>query len=72
MKTIAVITPSERDFRMHVLQQTQTEKETEFIHIQSLNSVYGKRYNGHVSITNIAKMPNLNQVVENVKLRTVE
>lgn len=69
MKTIAVITPSYRDFRMYELQQMQTEKETKFIHIQSLNSCYGVTINDHVSITNSAKMSNLNQIQEQLNLR---
>ncbi len=69
MKTIAVITPSDRDFRMYELQQIQTEKETKFIHIQSLDSCYGISINDHVSITNSAKMSNLNQIQEQLNLR---
>lgn len=62
MKTIAVITPSDRDFRMHVLQQNVTDKDTQFIHVDSLNKSYEVKANDYVSITNSVKMHNLNEI----------
>lgn len=67
MKTIAIITLSECDFRMHVLQQNATEKETDYIHIIDLNSAYGVTANDYVSITNSVKMPNHNKIVETIQ-----
>jgi len=69
MRKIAVITPSDRDFRMHVLQQTQTETGIEYIHIKDLNSAKGRSFNDYVSITNQVKMYNYNLVVEAVQIR---
>ncbi len=71
MKTIAIITPSDRDFRMHVLQKNVTEQDTEFVHVNSLNSAYGVKANDYVSITNSAKMHNLNEIVETVQKRLI-
>lgn len=67
--TIAIITPNERDFRMHVLQQTQTEKNIQYIQVKDLNSAYGITINDYVSITNSVKMHNYNSVVEAVQKR---
>lgn len=69
MKKIAVITPSERDFRMHVLQQNVTEKDIEYIQIKDLNSCYGITVNDYVSITNSVKMHNYNQIIETLQSR---
>jgi len=69
MRKIAVITPSDRDFRMHVLQQTQTEKDIEYIHVNNLNSCYGITVNDYVSITNSAKMHNFNNIVDTIQKR---
>lgn len=67
--TIAIITPSERDYRMHVLQQKQTEKDIEYVQVKDLNSAYGITVNDYVSITNSVKMHNYNSVVEAVQRR---
>jgi len=67
--TIAIITPSERDYRMHVLQQTQTDSETKFVQVKDLNSAYGITVNNYVSITNSVRMHNYNSVVEAVQRR---
>jgi len=67
--TIAIITPSERDYRMHVLQQTQTEKDIEYVQVKDLNSAYGITVNDYVSITNSVRMHNYNSVVEAVQRR---
>jgi len=67
--TIAIITPSERDYRMHVLQQTQTDSETKFVQVKDLNSAYGITVNDYVSITNSVRMHNYNSVVEAVQRR---
>jgi len=71
MKIIAVITPSDRDFRMHVLQQNVTEKDTEFIHIRNLNSAYEIKVNDYVSITNSVKMPNHTEIIKTIQNRLV-
>lgn len=71
MKTTAIITPSDRDFRLHVVQASQTQKDTEFIHISSLNQCYGLKINDYVSITNKAKMQNLNQIESELIKRIV-
>jgi len=67
MKKIAIITPNDRDFRMYVLQQTVTEKDTEYIHISNLNSAYGIKVNDYISITNSVKMPNHNEIVKTIQ-----
>lgn len=67
MKRIAIISPSDYDFRMFVHQQKQTDKETEFIHISNLNQCYGIEINDYISITNIAKMKNLNNIISQLQ-----
>lgn len=71
MKKIAVITPSDRDFRMHVLQKNVTEQDTEYVHVNNLNSAYDIKVNDYVSITNSAKMHNLNEIVETIQKRLI-
>lgn len=67
MKKIAVITPSDRDFRMHVLQKNVTEQDIEYVHVSNLNSAYGIKVNSYDSITNSAKMQNLNEIIETIQ-----
>ena len=71
MKKVAVITPNERDFRMYVLQQNITEKDTEYIQISNLNSAYGITVNDLVSLTNSVRMPNHNKIYEAIQIRIV-
>lgn len=69
MKTIAVITPSQRDFNMHVLSERTLKNESEFVHVNNLNMVYGLEINDYVNLTNKAKMPNVNNIVEELQKR---
>lgn len=69
MKTIAVITPSQRDFNMHVLSERTLKNEAEFVHVNNLNMVYGLEVNDYVNLTNKAKMPNVNTIVAELQKR---
>jgi len=71
MKTIAVVTPNSRDFKIHVLSAKATQNDANFIQVTNLNSVYGLRVNEVISITNSVKMPNLKFILEELKKRVV-
>lgn len=62
IKTIAVISPSGKDFRMYKVQQSQTEPNVNYVHVSSLNECYGLAINDYVSITNKAKLSNVNEI----------
>lgn len=69
MKTIAVITPSQRDFNMHVLSERTLKNEANFVQVNNLNMIYGLEINDYVNITNKAKMPNVNNIVAELQKR---
>lgn len=72
MKTTAIISHSERDYKMHVLQQKQTEPDTNYIHVSSLNEVYGIDTVHEIkSITNVAKLAGLNSIVSELSRKVV-
>lgn len=70
VRTIAVISPSDRDFRNYKLQQSQTEPNVNYVHVSSLNECEGLSINDYVSITNKAKMPNLN-IIESELIKII-
>lgn len=69
MKNIAVITPSQRDFNMHVLSERTLKNDANFVHVDNLNMIYGIEINDFVNLTNKAKMPNLNNIVQELQKR---
>lgn len=69
MKTIAIITPSTRDFRMYVTTNNVTEKEINYVHVSCLNDTYSVKANDYVSLTNSAKMHNLNGIIQEINKR---
>lgn len=67
MKTIAVITPSYRDFNQYRLENTYTGDSDTFVWIQSLNEVYQHQFNDYVNKSNSVKMPNVSEIIKAVE-----
>lgn len=72
LKVTAVISPNDKDFRMYVVQESQTRKDTQFIHVSSLNQCYGLKINDYVSITNKARMHNLIEIESELNKRIIK
>jgi hypothetical protein len=67
MKTIAVITPSYRDFNQYRLEHSYSGESDNFIQVSSLNEVYQHQFNDYVNKSNSVKMPNVNAIIKAVE-----
>lgn len=67
MKTTVIITPSERDYNIYVLQQKQTDPDVEYVHVSSLNQAQQINTVHEVkSITNAGRCTGLNNIVSDL------
>lgn len=66
MKTIAVITPSQRDFNQYRLENQYSGTSHNFIQVQTIEDVYKNQFNDFVVKSNSVKMPNVNEIIKAV------
>jgi len=67
MKTIAVITPSQRDFNQYRLENQYSGNNQNFIQVQTIEDVLKNQFNDFVVKSNSVKMPNVNAIIKAVE-----
>lgn len=67
MKTIAVITPSQRDFNQYRLENQYSGNNQNFIQVQTIEDVYKNQFNDYVNKSNSVKMPNVGEIIKAVE-----
>jgi len=67
MKTIAVITNSQRDFNVFKLENQYSGNDQNFIQVQTIEDVLKNQLNDYVNKSNSVKMPNIEKIIKAVE-----
>jgi hypothetical protein len=67
MKTIAVITPSYKDFNQYRVERLYSGELENFIQVQTIEDVLKNQFNDYVNKSNSVKMPNVNVIIKAVE-----
>jgi len=67
MKTIAVITNSQRDFNVFKLENQYSGNDQNFIQVQTIEDVLKNQFNDYVNKSNSVKMPNIEKIIKAVE-----
>lgn len=67
MKTIAVITPSQRGFNQYRLENQYSGNDQNFIQVRTIEDVLKNQFKDYVNKSNSVKMPNVNEIIKAVE-----